>query len=116
MNQLKPNWRFAQQISRRHTLISLGISVPLFLTITILAIVGLKLYGIPDSGVYLKNYVDQHKALIFNIMFFIHFVPINFYAIIRVFKTSYPDFQLLILANDDGTDNQKLDDNVTANR
>lgn len=98
MNQLKPNWRIAQQISKRHTFISLSISLSLCLGIILLSLITLKLFGIPNSGAYLKAFVTQHKNTIFSIAFFIHFVPINYYAIMKVFAAPYPNFELKIIS------------------
>lgn len=103
MKQIKPNWSIAQQISRRHTLVSFGISIPFFLSVIILAIVGLKICGVPNSGLFLRNFVAQHQSTVYTTALLIHFIPINFYAIIQVFKTTYPKFDLKIISKEQVT-------------
>lgn len=97
MTEIKPSWKIAQQISRRHTLISLKIFLPLWILVIITAILSLKILGYPQSGVILKQFYDAHRTIIVCLVAFIYFIPINFYAIIQIFKVDFKDFKLHIL-------------------
>ncbi len=103
MKQIKPNWSIAQQISRRHTLVSFGISIPFFLSVIFLTIVALKISGVPNPGLVLRNFVELHKSSVYTTVLLIHFIPINFYAIIQVFKSSYPKFDIKIISKEQVT-------------
>ena len=98
MNQISPNWRIAQQISRRHSLISMSITLPLFLMVILMAIILLKLLGYQESGLLLHRFFTEHSQIIAAIAIFVHLVPVNLYAIIRVFNSDFKDFALKIEA------------------
>jgi hypothetical protein len=115
MNEIKPNWSIAQQISKRHTFVSLAITLPLFLSSVLIALIVLKIMGVANSGLFLKNYVAEHQKVIWTSAFLIHFIPINYYAIIKVFKASYPNFELKIMTKSPSSD-QNIDDNIQKNR
>lgn len=98
MIEIKPNWRIAQEISRRHTLISLKVSLPFFIGIFLLALLTLKGLGYQHSGLVLHDFYTAHETRIISTMLFIHFVPVNLYAIIRVFNFDFGKFQLKIVS------------------
>jgi hypothetical protein len=97
MTEIKPTLKIAQQISRRHTLISLKIMIPLCIFIPLFAVAILKLIGVEHPGMALRFFYEQHQTAIVSIMLFIHLVPVNYYAIIRVFKTDFKNFSLKIV-------------------
>jgi hypothetical protein len=94
MNEIKPTWKIAQQISRKHTLISLTLTLPLFLGSILLSLTTLKILGYSHVGLMLANFYLAHKKLILAIAAFTHFVPVNFYAIMRVLSADYKDFTI----------------------
>lgn len=98
MNEIKPNWSIAQQVSRQHTLISFSISLPLFLALIILSIIALKLAGFENAGLVLRHFFEGHIKIICYSVLFIHFVPINFYAIIRVLSANYRHFEIKVFS------------------
>lgn len=97
MIEIKPSWKIAQQISKRHTLISLKIFLPLWILVIIAAILTLKVLGYHQSGMVLKQFYDAHRTIIICLVTFVYFIPINFYAIIHIFKADFKDFTLHIL-------------------
>jgi hypothetical protein len=97
MTEIKPTLRIAQQISKKHTLISLKIMIPLCTFIPLFAVSILKLIGVEHPGMALRFFYEQHQTAILSIMLFIHLVPVNYYAIIRVFKADFKNFSLKIV-------------------
>jgi hypothetical protein len=87
MTEIKPTLKIAQAISRRHTLISLKITLPLYLSTVLISIIALKLLGYEHSGILLKQFYNQHQPIILWVAAFIHFVPVNFYAIKKYSKS-----------------------------
>lgn len=88
----------AQQISRRHTIISFTIMLMFTFFSSILAIILLKCLGYAHSGIMLKQIITKHRKIVTSILLFIHLVPVNYYAIIRVFSSEYSRFQLKVFS------------------
>lgn len=96
MNEIKPTWKIAQQVSRQHSLISLAITGALVLGVVILAIIFLKCLGYHDSGKVLRQFYDAHRRIIMSGLFFIHLGPVNLYAVTRVLSRSFSHFQIKV--------------------
>lgn len=101
MLELKPTWRIAQQISKRHTQISLMVTVPLVLGTLVIAILVLKILGYDHSGLILKQFFEHHRRGIISTLIFIHLIPVNYYAIMRVFSADFNNFELKIFLKRD---------------
>lgn len=100
MTEIKATWSIAQQISRRHTFISLSITCSVFLLLSLGAIIVLKLLGFDHSGLILHQFAAKHSRILVSSLLFFHLVPVNFYAIIKVFSRPFPQFTLKILQNE----------------
>jgi hypothetical protein len=100
MNQIKLTFFMAQQISRRHTLISLMITVPLFLGAAIISLLIFKLQGYEDAVTALFHFYSKNKPYISLVVFFIYFVPVNYYAITRVLSSDFRNFQVKVFSKD----------------
>lgn len=98
MIQINPTWRVAQQISRRHTFISLKITLPLLLITLLSALMTLKLLGYAHSGLVLKQFYLMHRQMIVSIIMFLYFIPINFYAIKKVLGVKFNHFEIQLIA------------------
>lgn len=96
MNEIKPTWKIAQQISKRHTFISLKIALPLFFGAILISILILKALGYQNAGLTLHEFYNVHRRVITSILLFIYLVPINFYAIMKIFSAEFQRFQLKI--------------------
>jgi hypothetical protein len=100
MHEIKPTWAIAQEISRRHAMISLKIMLPILLSTIVLAIFVLKIVGYHEPGVVLRQFFLHNKSTITSIILFIHFIPINFYAVKRVFYENFGTFQIKIISKE----------------
>ncbi len=98
MKEIKPGWIIAQQISRRHTLISLAVMLSITTIASILAVIVLKCLGYEHSGMIIKQFIQDHRHTVTSVLLFIHLVPVNYYAIIRVFATNYSKFELKVFS------------------
>jgi hypothetical protein len=98
MKEIKPNWIIAQQISRRHTVVSLSIMLCIVIIVSVFSVIILKCLGYEHSGVIIKHFIESHQRAVTSAIFFIHFVPVNYYAIIRVFTSYYTKFELKIFS------------------
>jgi hypothetical protein len=65
-----------------------------------MAILSLKILGYPEPGVTLKQFFLHYKRIIIGIVLFLHFIPINFYAIKRLHDENFGSFQVKILSKE----------------
>jgi hypothetical protein len=97
MNEIKPNWKMARQISRRHTLISSGLTTALLLSSNAIAWIILKLMGYPNAYHEMKLLIKQYQREISYLVLFIHLVPVNLYAIILTVRYHFRTFRIAVL-------------------
>lgn len=98
MNEIKPNWWIAQQISRRHTLISLAVALPCYFIVSILAIITFKVIGYANGGIALKQFMVSYRPYFMTGLIFIYFVPINLFAIVKVLSSNFSGFEIKIIS------------------
>lgn len=101
MENLKPTWKIAAQVSLLHTRISNQITFCLLILALIISAIVLKLTGHTLSFELFLVYFIQYRWIIIPVLLIIHFIPVNLYAVTRVLQHPYFRFRILLVPVED---------------
>lgn len=107
MQEIKPNWKVAAQVSALHTRISTQITSTLLLLAFILFAIFLKITGQPLTLNTFVNYFLEYKKIIIPIILLVHFIPVNLYAVIKVLQHHYLQFKIKLVKIDPSDEGQQ---------
>lgn len=97
MKELNPTWKIALQVIWRHNRISNRITSSLFLGIAV--ITGLVNWFF-DLGINFDT-LKTYKFPLLAIILFIHFVPVNIYAVKSILNRNFGKFRLSLAPHDE---------------
>ena len=97
MNEIKPNWKIAAQVSWLHSTWSGQITGLLFILFLITSSIVLVIKGQHLTFDLLVSFLIKYKAIIIPALLLIHFIPVNLFAITKVLQHHYPGFSIQIV-------------------
>lgn len=96
MQEIKPNWRMAREISGRHTIISGKLTnLVILAALLVLTVVFLVQGKSLSFGLYL-SFIGEYRQFILPGILFFHFGPANLYGIIKTLQYKFPNFRIVI--------------------
>lgn len=96
MEEIKPTWKIAAQVSWLHTRIASRITSALLLIVIIVGIIILLITGHKLTLSLLIDYFLHYRKIIIPVILIIHFIPVNLYAVTKVLQHQYPSFKISV--------------------
>jgi hypothetical protein len=96
MQEIKPTWKIAYTVIRRHALISALLLLGCFLVGTVVVSLALILQGEEVSFTILHQIYGKYKGFISWLLFALYAYPVSLYAAIRTWQYKYKDFRFVI--------------------
>ena len=96
MQEIKPNWKIAYVVVRRHALISAVVLFGCFLVGTAVVSLVLMLQGEVVSLNVLHQIYIKYKGFISWLLFTLYAYPVSIYAAIRAWQYKYKNFRFVI--------------------